>query len=113
MKGPANQKAGEVPPTIGCNFEQVRHGHAQLTVIDMAGGSRYRNMWQNYYNDAEGIIFVVDSADSMRLYVLGELCTWNHTHMWHQRQLPYVTMCVQSRGEGRNDGDAGSFHPEE
>lgn len=70
MKGPANQKAGEVPPTIGCNFEQVRHGHAQLTVIDMAGGSRYRNMWQNYYMDAEGIIFVVDSADSMRLYVL-------------------------------------------
>ena len=59
---------GEQPPTIGCNIENLRHGNVGLTVVDMAGGSRYRNMWQNYYKDAEGIIFVIDSADALRMY---------------------------------------------
>lgn len=58
---------GEQPPTIGCNIENLRHGNVGLTVVDMAGGSRYRNMWQNYYKDAEGIIFVIDSADALRM----------------------------------------------
>eukprot|EP00892_Ulva_mutabilis_P012006 jgi/Ulvmu1/9178/UM005_0278.1 len=62
-------KAGEQGPTIGCNIESLKHGNVGLTVIDMAGGSRYRNMWQNYYQEAEGIVFVIDSADALRMCV--------------------------------------------
>lgn len=39
----------------------------QFTVFDMAGGSKYRSMWGKYYKGAEGIVYVIDSADAMRL----------------------------------------------
>jgi ADP-ribosylation factor-like protein 6 len=67
VKPQSSQRSGEQPPTIGCNFEDLKIGGTQLTVVDMAGGSKYRNMWHNYYGDADGVIFVIDSADSMRL----------------------------------------------
>lgn len=64
-------RQGEQPPTIGCNIETLRHANVGLTVVDMAGGSRYRNMWQNYYKDAEGVVFVIDSADALRMCAPG------------------------------------------
>ncbi|MCL4141118.1 UNVERIFIED_CONTAM: hypothetical protein GTU68_036034 [Idotea baltica] len=33
----------------------------------MSGQSRYRNLWEHYYRDCQGIIFVVDSSDKLRL----------------------------------------------
>ncbi|KAG8227318.1 hypothetical protein J437_LFUL006759 [Ladona fulva] len=36
----------------------------------MSGQGRYRNLWENYYNDCHGIIFVVDSSDTLRLVVV-------------------------------------------
>lgn len=38
-----------------------------LTVIDMSGASRYRSLWEKYFQDAQAIIFVVDSSDKLRL----------------------------------------------
>ena len=38
-----------------------------LTVIDMSGASRYRSLWEKYFQDAQAIIFVVDSTDKLRL----------------------------------------------
>ena len=33
---------------------------------DLSGASNYRPLWQQYANDLNGIIFVVDSSDSFR-----------------------------------------------
>lgn len=68
VKGPAAKRSGELVPTIGCAVEEVKHGNLQLTVFDMAGGSKYRNLWSNYYKEVDGIVYVVDSADAMRMY---------------------------------------------
>lgn len=38
-----------------------------FTVFDMSGAGRYRNLWEQYYKDAQAIIFVVDSSDRLRL----------------------------------------------
>ncbi|KAG1806627.1 ADP-ribosylation factor family-domain-containing protein [Suillus plorans] len=63
-------KLGEVVttiPTIGFNVETVAYKKIQFTVWDVGGQQRIRLLWQYYFNDAEGIIFVVDSCDRDRI----------------------------------------------
>ena len=40
-----------------------------FTVFDMSGQGRYRSLWEQYYRDAEAVIFVVDSSDKLRTVV--------------------------------------------
>jgi ADP-ribosylation factor-like protein 6 len=47
----------------------------------MSGQSKYRDLWEKYYNDINGIIYVVDSTDKIRMAVakneLDQLLTHN------------------------------------
>jgi len=68
---PPEAKA-EVVPTVGYNVERFKtgkNGQLTLTAFDMSGQGRYRNLWEHYYKEAHGIIFVVDSSDRMRMVV--------------------------------------------
>lgn len=38
----------------------------------MSGHGRYRDLWEHYYKDCNGIIFVIDSSDGFRLVVAKE-----------------------------------------
>jgi len=35
----------------------------------MSGQGRYRSLWEHYYRESNGIVFVVDAADRLRLAV--------------------------------------------
>lgn len=35
----------------------------------MSGQGRYRPLWEHYYRDCQGIIFVIDSSDKLRFVV--------------------------------------------
>ena len=41
----------------------------------MSGQGRYRNLWEHYYRECNGIIFVVDSSDKLRVSVAKEELT--------------------------------------
>ncbi len=53
-------------PTIGFNLEEVTFKNFKLKVWDISGQVRYRELWKHYYEGANGIIFVVDSANKER-----------------------------------------------
>lgn len=36
----------------------------------MSGHGRYRDLWEHYYRDCHGVIFVVDSSERLRLVVV-------------------------------------------
>lgn len=38
----------------------------------MSGHDRYRALWEHYYKDCQGIIFIIDSSDKLRLVVVKE-----------------------------------------
>lgn len=38
----------------------------------MSGHDRYRSLWEHYYKDCQGIIFIIDSSDKLRLVVAKE-----------------------------------------
>ncbi|KAI5075737.1 hypothetical protein GOP47_0009813 [Adiantum capillus-veneris] len=54
-------------PTIGFNVETVEYKNVSFTVWDVGGQDKIRELWRFYYQNAEGLIFVVDSNDSERV----------------------------------------------
>jgi small GTP-binding protein len=65
-----NSHLGEVIstiPTIGFNAESVEYKNIKFTVWDVGGQEKIRVLWRHYYQNAQGIIFVVDSNDRDRI----------------------------------------------
>mmetsp|Transcript_8860 Transcript_8860/g.7837 ORF Transcript_8860/g.7837 Transcript_8860/m.7837 type:complete len:159 (-) Transcript_8860:125-601(-) len=63
-------KLGEVVttiPTIGFNVENVEYKNISFTVWDVGGQDKIRLLWRHYYQNTQGIIFVVDSNDKDRV----------------------------------------------
>ena len=63
-------KLGEVVttiPTIGFNVETVEYKNISFTVWDVGGQDKIRPLWRHYYQNTQGVIFVVDSNDRDRV----------------------------------------------
>lgn len=56
--------------TVGFQVEAFKYQSVNFTMFDMSGAGRYRNLWEHYYAEAQGIIYVIDSSDSVRLCVV-------------------------------------------
>jgi len=63
-------KLGEIVttiPTIGFNVETVQYKKINFTVWDVGGQDKIRPLWRHYYQNTQGLIFVVDSNDRDRI----------------------------------------------
>merc|ERR1712241_639552 len=63
-------KLGEVVttiPTIGFNVETVDYKNISFTVWDVGGQTKIRPLWRHYFQNTQGLIFVVDSNDRERI----------------------------------------------
>jgi ADP-ribosylation factor protein 1 len=54
-------------PTIGFNVETVEYKRLRLTTWDIGGQMAVRRLWRHYYQNVQGLIFVIDSKDIDRL----------------------------------------------
>lgn len=64
-------------PTIGFNVETVSPvKNVTCTVWDVGGQDKIRPLWKHYFNQTDGLIFVVDSADKERLSQAREELFW-------------------------------------
>ncbi|CAA7014337.1 unnamed protein product [Microthlaspi erraticum] len=64
-------KLGEIVttiPTIGFNVETVEYKNISFTVWDVGGQDKIRPLWKYYFQNTQGLIFVVDSNDRDRVF---------------------------------------------
>lgn len=54
-------------PTVGFNVETVAYRNVKFNVWDVGGQDKIRPLWRHYYTGTQGLIFVVDCADSDRI----------------------------------------------
>ncbi|NXQ35940.1 ARL14 protein, partial [Alaudala cheleensis] len=55
-------------PTIGFNVDMIEVGKDfTLTFWDVGGQKKMRELWSNFLEDTDGLLFVVDSSDKHRL----------------------------------------------
>jgi small GTP-binding protein len=63
-------KMGEIVktiPTIGFNVETIEYKGLSFTVWDVGGQDKIRVLWRHYYQNTDGLIFVIDSNDKERI----------------------------------------------
>ncbi|KAK9713569.1 hypothetical protein RND81_06G036000 [Saponaria officinalis] len=63
-------KIGEVVttiPTLGFNVETVEYKNVNFTVWDVGGQDTIRRLWRFYFQNTQGLVFVVDSNDRDRI----------------------------------------------
>ncbi|KZT62168.1 ARF/SAR superfamily [Calocera cornea HHB12733] len=57
----------QVSPTLGFNIKTFIHGKYTLNIWDVGGQRSLRPYWRNYFEQTDGLVWVVDSADRMRM----------------------------------------------
>ncbi|POM71820.1 ADP-ribosylation factor-like protein 2 [Phytophthora palmivora] len=57
----------EISPTLGFDIQTLEYKDFKLNVWDVGGQQTIRSYWRNYFEQTDGIVWVVDSADRRRL----------------------------------------------
>ena len=52
---------------LGFNVETVEYKNISFTVWDVGGQDKIRPLWRHYFQNTQGLIFVVDSNDRERI----------------------------------------------
>ena len=75
LKAFNGEDIASISPTLGFNIQTLLFPpHYRLNVWDVGGQQTIRSYWRNYFEQTDGLLFVVDSADAGRMgEVRGEL----------------------------------------
>ncbi|XP_076834366.1 ADP-ribosylation factor-like protein 13B [Brachyhypopomus gauderio] len=68
VRGIQGENPVNVAPTVGFSKVDLKQGKFQVTIFDLGGGKRIRGIWENYYSESHGVVFVVDSSDIQRIH---------------------------------------------
>ena len=53
--------------SIGFSVDTVVYKNKNLTVWDLGGQKKIRDLWHHYYQNMQAIIYILDSNDAQRL----------------------------------------------
>merc|ERR1712167_169032 len=76
-----------IEPTLGFNIKTLEYKGYKLNIWDVGGQQTIRSYWRNYFEQTDGLVWVVDSADRGRLEnqsrvtssAIGSVCEWEST----------------------------------
>ena len=71
MKRINGEDVNEVSPTLGFNIKSMEYLGYQLNLWDVGGQKTLRSYWKNYFEQTDGLIWVVDSSDRRRIAECG------------------------------------------
>ena len=57
-----------IAPTLGFNIKTLEYRGFKLNIWDVGGQTSLRSYWRNYFEQTDGLIWVVDSSDRARLH---------------------------------------------
>jgi ADP-ribosylation factor-like protein 2 len=67
MKKVCGEDIHEISPTVGFNIKSLEYHGYTLNLWDVGGQKSIRQYWRNYFEQTDGIIWVIDSVDRWRL----------------------------------------------
>lgn len=56
-----------INPTLGFNIKTIKYQKYSLNIWDVGGQKTIRSYWRNYFEQTDGLVWVVDSSDVRRL----------------------------------------------
>jgi ADP-ribosylation factor-like protein 2 len=79
-----------IEPTLGFHIQTLLHCGYTLNVWDIGGQKSIRAYWRNYFEQTDGLIWVVDSADRIRL----EACRTALEELLQQDKLAGASLLI-------------------
>ncbi|KAJ8338041.1 hypothetical protein SKAU_G00370070 [Synaphobranchus kaupii] len=79
-----------ISPTLGFNIKTLEHRGFKLNIWDVGGQKSLRSYWRNYFESTDGLVWVVDSADRLRL----EDCRQELSSLLLEERLAGATLLV-------------------
>lgn len=67
VKRVSNEDVNAVSPTLGFNIKSMPYSGYLLNIWDVGGQKTLRSYWKNYFEQTDGLVWVVDSSDRRRL----------------------------------------------
>lgn len=67
---PQYERNNDLYATVGFQVEKFKYNKHNFVMFDMSGQNKYRNLWTHYVSEIVGIVFVVDSCDTMRICIV-------------------------------------------
>lgn len=80
----------KIEPTLGFNIKTLEYRGFSLSLWDVGGQKSIRAYWKNYFESTDGLIWVIDSADRVRL----ELCKEELLSLLHQEKLAGASLLI-------------------
>mmetsp|Transcript_34152 Transcript_34152/g.72908 ORF Transcript_34152/g.72908 Transcript_34152/m.72908 type:complete len:186 (-) Transcript_34152:73-630(-) len=71
LKKLSDEDVSQIMPTQGFNIKSLMHDGFKLNVWDIGGQKSIRPYWRNYFDQTDALIYVVDSADRVRMEETG------------------------------------------
>ncbi|TMW57393.1 hypothetical protein Poli38472_003318 [Pythium oligandrum] len=84
------QDITEISPTLGFDIQTLEFKEFKLNVWDVGGQQTIRSYWRNYFEQTDGLVWVVDSADRRRL----EDCKQELKKLLAQEKLAGATLLI-------------------
>ncbi len=78
-------------PTIGQNIDTINFEGWGITIVDVAGQSQFRFLWDIHYAGSSAAIFVIDSADIERLPEARDVLK---THLFNNPYLEKIPVLI-------------------
>jgi ADP-ribosylation factor-like protein 2 len=67
MKKVSGEDISQISPTVGFNIKTLDYKGYVLNLWDVGGQKSIRTYWRNYFEQTDGVVWVVDSVDRSRL----------------------------------------------
>ena len=90
LKGLESGERSEIFPTAFLNCARITFNNKKFNCIEVSGLKRYRKVWKNFYNEVDGIIFVIDGTDVGRMHLIKGLI--NDLDKKKKKNIPVVFM---------------------
>ena len=83
-----------IEPTLGFNIQTLQHSNSgyNLNLWDVGGQTSIRAYWRNYFEATDGLIWVVDSSDQLRL----QLCKDELLKLLQHEKLAGATLLIMA-----------------
>ncbi|CAO3696894.1 unnamed protein product [Umbelopsis ramanniana] len=79
-----------ISPTLGFNIKTLEHGPYKLNIWDVGGQKSIRSYWRNYFEQTDALVWVVDSADRLRV----DDCRQELAQLLQEERLAGATLLV-------------------
>ena len=67
IKSILGQDPTSTSPTLGFTINTLKYGNNTINFWDIGGQTTIRSYWRNYFEETDGVLWVVDSGDKLRL----------------------------------------------